>query len=121
MQTLDPRQAAKGARSADPNRPATAILLDTADARVVVFRILPGQAVSPHHSPSSVLLTVLAGKGMFVAPDGVHACSEGDMVSFEPNEIHGMRSTDTEMHVLATITPRPGERAGAEPATPSVR
>jgi quercetin dioxygenase-like cupin family protein len=121
MRVLDARQAAKDAKSANPSRPATAVLLDSPDARLIVFRILPGQAVPPHHSPSSVLLTVLEGKGILIGPNGVHACTTGDMVAYEPNEIHGMRATDTEMHILAVITPRPGERAAAGPTPIGVR
>jgi quercetin dioxygenase-like cupin family protein len=115
MRMLDARQAVREAKSNNPSRPATAVLLDTPDARLIVFRILPGQAVPPHQSPSSVLLTVLEGKGMLIAPDGVHACVQGDMIAYEPNEIHGMRATDTEMHILAMITPRPGERVTVGP------
>jgi quercetin dioxygenase-like cupin family protein len=112
MRILDVRRAAREAKSANATRPATAVILDTPDARLVVFRILPGQAVPPHHSPSSVLLTVLEGTGAIIGPDGPHDCSTGDMIAFEPNEMHGMSAADVEMHILATITPRPGERAG---------
>jgi quercetin dioxygenase-like cupin family protein len=115
MRMLDARRGAREAKSNNPSRPATAILYDAPDARLIVFRILPGQAVPPHHSPSSVFLTVLEGKGIFIGPGGVHACAQGDMVAYAPNEIHGMRSTDTEMHILATITPRPGERVTVRP------
>ena len=33
---------------------------------------------------------------------------------YDPEELHGMRATEGELLLLATITPRPGERnAGA--------
>lgn len=34
----------------------------------------------------------------------------GAVVVYEPYELHGMRAADAEFIVLATITPRPGER-----------
>jgi quercetin dioxygenase-like cupin family protein len=116
MRFVDARDAARGAKSANPSRPATAVILDTPDARLVVFRILPGQSVPPHQSPSSVLLTIIEGKGEIIGPDGPHDCSTGDLIAFGPDETHGMTAIDTEMHVLATITPRPGERPSAGPA-----
>jgi quercetin dioxygenase-like cupin family protein len=34
----------------------------------------------------------------------------GDVVTYEPNELHGMRAVTEELVLLATITPRPGTR-----------
>lgn len=110
MITLDARRAAADAAAPAPNRPATAIVHDTPDVRLVVFRIAPGQAVPPHHNASTVILTVLAGRGFVSGRDGERAVQAGDVVAYEPNEQHGMRATDTELVLLATIAPRPGER-----------
>jgi len=107
---LDPRTAARDAVSASPSRPATAILLDTPDARLVVFRIAPGQSVAPHRNASTVMLTVLDGEGILSGGDGERHCAAGDVVVYEPSETHGMRATHSELLLLATITPRPGER-----------
>ena len=85
MITLDPRQAALDAVAASPARPATAILFDSPDIRLLVFRIAPGQRVAPNQNPSTVTLTVLSGEGLVSGRDG-------------------------ELHLLATITPRPGAR-----------
>src|SRR4051812_37748439 len=117
MKMLDARRTARDAKAPSPNRPATAILLDTPDARLVVFRIGPNQAVAPHRSSSSVLLTVIEGAGTIIGPDGPRACSAGDIAAFEPNEIHGMSAADTELQMLATITPRPGSRDSGEPSS----
>ena len=111
MIALDPRQAARDAVAASPSRPATAILIDSPDARLVVFRILPGQSVAPHHNPSTVMITVLQGEGLLSGKDGERRCTAGEMVTYEPGETHGMRATDVELHLLALITPRPGKRA----------
>jgi len=110
MRGLDPRAAAREAVAASSARPATAILLDTPDVRLVVFRIAPGQAVAPHRNASTVMLTVLEGAGILSGGDAERQCRAGDVVVYEPSEMHGMRATDTELLLLAIITPRPGER-----------
>lgn len=110
MLPLDPKGAARAALSPSPSRPATAILLDTPDARLVVFRIEPGQSVAPHHNASTVLLTVLDGEGLLSGQEGERHCHAGDIVAYEPGETHGMRAVDHPLLLLATITPRPGER-----------
>jgi len=115
MMQLDPLQAATTAVSASSARPATAVLFDSADARLVVFRIQPGQRVAPHHNPSTVTLTVLRGEGFISGRDGERLCRAGELVVFEPGETHGMRAEDAELMLLATITPRPGERSPVVP------
>ena len=110
MITLDPRQAALDAAAASATRPATAILFDSADIRLVVFRIAPGQCVAPHQNPSTVTLTVLSGQGLLSGRDGERLCKSGDVIAYDPGEAHGMRATDSELHLLAAITPRPGAR-----------
>lgn len=114
MKSLDPVSAARAAVSATRERPATAVIHDSEDLRLVVFRIAPGQAVAPHRSTSSVMLTVLEGSGSLAGEAGGQLeerdFNEGDVVTYEPNEMHGMRARDTELLLLATITPRPGGR-----------
>jgi quercetin dioxygenase-like cupin family protein len=110
---LDPRAAARAAPAASPTRPATAILHDGPDARLVVFRLAPGQAVPPHRSASTVTLAVLEGAGVLSGGDGERACVAGDVVVYAPDELHGMRATDAELLLLATIAPRPGDRGAA--------
>lgn len=110
MKSISPSSAASAAVSAAANRPATAVVLDTPDVRLVVFRIEPGQVVTPHTNPSTVLLTVLQGEGIISGGDGDHAAKAGDVFACEPNELHGMRATGGELQVLATIAPRPGGR-----------
>lgn len=114
MKTLDPRRAARDAVPARDSRPATAIIHDSPDARLVVFRLAPGQAVAPHRSPSTVQLAVLEGSGVLSGDENgapsEHHCAPGDVVLYAPNELHGMRAEDSELLLLATITPRPGAR-----------
>lgn len=110
MITLDPIAAARAAVSAHPERPATAVILDAPDLRLVVFRIAPGQQVAPHRSPSTVTLTVLQGTGVITGADALRRCAPGDVVAYDPEELHGMQATDEEFLLLAAITPRPGAR-----------
>ena len=110
MMALNPLAAARGAVAASLSRPATAILFDEPDARLVVFRIGAGQSVAPHRNPSTVMLSVLHGEGFVSGADGEQPCRAGDLFTFEPNETHGMRADGSELLLLATITPRPGER-----------
>ena len=111
MKSIDARAGAAAAVAADPARPATAILHDSADLRLVVFRLRAGQSVPPHRSPSTVMLTVIAGRGTVSGADAERAVSQGDVVVYEPNELHGMRAEEGEFQLLASITPRPGGRA----------
>src|SRR5688500_15596814 len=111
MKTISARRVAAEAVAAAANRPATGVVHDVPDARLVVFRIAPGQAVAPHRNASTVILTVPAGAGVVSGADAESAVGQGDVVAYEPNELHGMRAIDQELVLLATITPRPGTRA----------
>lgn len=91
-------------------RPATTIVTDSPDARLVLFRIDPGQAISPHSNASTVLMTIVAGSGTVSGPDGDHVVRAGDLITYEPNELHGMRADGEQLVILATIAPRPGTR-----------
>jgi len=117
MKTLDVPRAAREAIAANANRPATAVVHDSPDARLVVFRIAPGQAVPPHRNASTVMLTVISGRGLILGGTNERAVAPAETVVFEPNELHGMRAELEELVLLATITPRPGTRP-AEPAEP---
>lgn len=110
MKALAPRAAARDAIAASAARPAMAIVHDTPDVRLVVFRLAPGQEVPPHTSPSTVLLTVLEGTGSLSGANEERRCTAGDVVAYVPGELHGMRADDGELLLLATITPRPGTR-----------
>ena len=114
MKLLDPVDAARNAAAPNAARPATAVVYDTPDARLIVFRLAPGQTVPPHRNSSSVLLTVLEGTGILSGEgepgETERRCTAGEVMAYPPNELHGIRALDTELLVLATITPRPGSR-----------
>ena len=110
MKVVAVQRAAREAVAANPTRPATTIVHDSADARLIVFRLSPGQSVAPHRSASSVTLTVISGTGLTSGADEERRVTAGDVVTYEPNEMHGMRAMDDELVLLATIAPRPGTR-----------
>lgn len=108
MKTFDLHRAAQRAVAANPTRPATAIVHDSPDARLVLFRLSPGQAVPLHRNDSTVTLAVVEGRGSVWGRDGERSVTAGDLVVYDPDEPHAMRASDVELVLLATITPRPG-------------
>lgn len=107
MKIVDPAAIAAGAVAANPTRPATAIAHDDADARLVSFRIEPGQEVKPHTSTSSVMLSIVSGRGTVTGADGEQPVRAGDLVIYARGELHGMRAGDEQLVILAIIAPRP--------------
>lgn len=98
-------------------RAATAIARDSADARLVVFRLDAGDVVAMHTSTSTVILSVIRGTGVISGPvDGEIRdviVSTGTVVTYEPTELHGMSAPSGPFVVVAAITPRPGGRTSA--------
>ncbi len=108
MIIYDARALAASAVNARAERPATALVHDSSDARVVIFRIEPGQAVPMHTNPSTVLLLIVNGSGIVSGADGERAVRAGDIVAYEAREPHGMRAGDEQLVIAAVIAPRPG-------------
>jgi quercetin dioxygenase-like cupin family protein len=111
MKLYDPRAAAAQAVTNNPSRPATALLHDSADARVVMFRIESGQQVPVHTSTSTVLLVVVSGTGTVAGGDSERRVGPGDIIAYDPREPHGMRADGEQLVIAAIIAPRPGSRA----------
>jgi hypothetical protein len=112
--SIHSRQAALEAVPARPGRPAAATLHESDDSRIVVFRIGSEEAVRPHRNRSTVQLVILEGIGVITGEARgtpiERPCIAGDVIVFEPGELHGMRSTEGTLLVLAIITPRPGSQ-----------
>ncbi len=100
-------EAAAAAVSANAARPATALVHDSADARVVLFRIEPGQQVAEHTSSSTVLLIVISGAGIVSGATGDCDVRTGDIIAYGANEPHGMRANEQPLVLAAVIAPRP--------------
>ena len=110
MKLYDVRALAAGAVSNRPDRPATARLHDTPDARVMVFRIEPGQEVPVHTNASTVLLVIISGTGSVVGGDAERRVGPGDIVAYDPHEPHGMRASGEQLVIAAVIAPSPAAR-----------
>ena len=108
MKSYDPRAVAKTAVAPPSPRPATALMHDAPGARLVVFRIEPGQQVALHTSPSTVILSIVSGSGAVLGAEGEREVRAGELVVYEPQELHGMRALDEQLVIAAMITPRPG-------------
>jgi quercetin dioxygenase-like cupin family protein len=120
MRIHEAHRAAADAVAARPDRPATAVVHDSADVRLMVFRIEPGQQVATHTNASTVVLTVLEGTGIVTGADGERTVGPGSVVTYEPREPHGMRANSERFILIAAIAPRPGERHdGPAKATPA--
>lgn len=107
MNIYDAAALAAGAINARSDRPATALVHDSADARVVMFRIEPGQEVSVHTSTSTVLLLIVSGAGRVAGADGERSVKAGDIVAYDAREPHGMRAGAEQLVIAAVIAPRP--------------
>lgn len=86
---------------------ASTLLHDEPSVRVVAFRLEPGQQVPPHHSPSTVMVTVIAGAGRFSGDGQVELLGAGESAVYAPGESHAIQAVDQALTFLAVITPRP--------------
>jgi quercetin dioxygenase-like cupin family protein len=98
---------AAAAVTANAARPATALIHDSADARVVVFRIEAGQQVAEHTTASTVLLVVISGAGVVAGATGDRDVHAGDIIAYDVDEPHGMRANKELLIIAAVIAPRP--------------
>jgi quercetin dioxygenase-like cupin family protein len=88
-------------------RPATALLHDEPNVRVVAFHVAPGQEIPPHKSPSTVLVHVVQGRGRFRGEDGEAELEAGRSAVYAPGELHAIAADDEPLSFLAIIAPRP--------------
>ena len=77
--------------------------------------------MAPHRNGSTVILTVLDGRGIVSGEQEQRQVRAGEVIAYEPNELHGMSAVDAEFVLLATITPRPGTRSAAPVSLTSAR
>jgi quercetin dioxygenase-like cupin family protein len=91
-----------------PDRPASAVIHDEPNARVVAFHLLPGQRVPEHNSDSTVTVHVVSGSGTFEGTDASVTLKAGEAAVYAPGEMHAMEAGAEPLHFLAVIAPRPG-------------
>lgn len=89
------------------DRPATMILHDEPNVRVVAFRLEPGQEIRPHRSSSTVLVQVVEGAGTFTGEGASAVLRSGEAAVFAPGEIHAIRADAEPLRFLAVLTPSP--------------
>lgn len=83
------------------------VLHSCQDMRVILLSLLPGQAVAPHTSSSSVCLHVVSGRGELLVGHDWAPADTGMIRFYPPGESHGVRATTEPISVLATLAPRP--------------
>jgi quercetin dioxygenase-like cupin family protein len=110
MNIYDAPTLAAAAVAPNATRPATTLVHDSVDARVVLFRLEPGQMVPVHTSASTVLLTIISGTGTVIGSEGERRVKPGDIVAYAEDEPHGMQATHEQLVIAAVIAPRPGSR-----------
>lgn len=88
------------------DRHATALLHDEPNARVIGFRLDAGQEVPAHTSPSTVIVVVTAGEGVFIGADTEAVLQAGQSAVYAPGELHSIRAREA-LSFLAVIAPRP--------------
>ncbi len=89
------------------DRYATRIVHQDTNARVVAFRLLPGQVVPEHRSGSTVILQVVEGQGVFSGDGKEIKLGPGGTIAYAPDEAHAIHAGAGELHFLAIITPAP--------------
>lgn len=88
-------------------RPATAILHDEPNVRVIAFHLAPGQEIPPHKNRSTVLVHVVRGRGRFRGEDGEAVLEAGRSAVYEPDEFHAIAADEEPLSFLAILSPRP--------------
>lgn len=96
-----------GAPAPRPDRPATQVLHDEPNARIIAFHLLPGQEVPPHRNPSTVVVQVVEGEGLFRGEGEEAHLRAGETVVFAPGETHSMRPVGGPLRFLAVLAPGP--------------
>jgi len=110
MKIYDAPTLAAAAVAPSGGRPATTLVHDSNEARVVLFRLDPGQAVPVHATASTVLLTIISGTGTVIGEHGERTVKPGDIVANAEHEPHGMQAVGEQFIFADVIAPRPGPR-----------
>ncbi|MHB1417063.1 MAG: cupin domain-containing protein [Chloroflexota bacterium] len=102
MQVIDVQEAV----NFDPVRPCSKTLLDTPQAKVLLFCLEAGQEVPTHGTDSEVIFYTVSGEGMATIGEEEVALRPGLLVRCPAREPHGLKGSGS-LVVLATVAPRP--------------
>lgn len=108
MNIYEPVRMPELGGNSQANRPAVLVAENRPEARLIFFRIAPGQAVATHTNASSVFISVVSGEGFVTGAEGERPVSAGMVVTMASREPHGMRAGEMELVLAALVAPRPG-------------
>ena len=89
------------------DRPATLVVHDEPNVRVVGFHLQPGQRVPPHRSSSTVLVRVVSGSGLVRGEGDERLLHPGEQAVYAPGEVHAIEAGAEPLHFVAILTPSP--------------
>jgi quercetin dioxygenase-like cupin family protein len=90
------------------SEPIRSVVVETDEAVVVAWYLLPGQEIAPHiHPHGQDSWTVVQGSGLYyVTPTELQPIACGDVAIAPVGQVHGVRNTGAEPLVLiSTVTP----------------
>ncbi len=79
------------------------IATEWSNGKIVHFRIPADGEIKPHANPGRVVVTVLEGSGVFQGGEGDISVKAGDVVVYEPGEVHGFKPVNGELKLQAII------------------
>ena len=84
------------------------VVLHTDEARAVLIKISPGQALGDHQVKERAWVCVVEGNALVEAGGESVEAGPGTLVTFAPNERHAV-SSDGGARILLLLAPWPGE------------
>ncbi|NJK34708.1 MAG: cupin domain-containing protein [Oscillatoriales cyanobacterium SM2_2_1] len=88
--------------------PIRSVVVETAEAAIIAWYLLPGQEIAPHiHPHGQDSWTILQGEGLYyLSASEQHPVAAGDVTIAPVGQIHGVRNTGIEPLILiSTVTP----------------
>jgi quercetin dioxygenase-like cupin family protein len=80
-------------------------LLNTPEARVVLFGFAAGQELTEHTSTRRALINILSGRCEFSLAGQCHALEAGAFVHMPPNTPHAVKATESFSMLLTLAVP----------------
>ena len=80
-------------------------LLNTPEARVVLFGFAAGQELTEHTSTRRALISILSGRCEFSLAGQWHSLEAGAFVHIPPNTPHAVKATEPSSMLLTLVPP----------------